>query len=210
MAIAAGRHTSSWPWPLRLVRAVIVVLSARRRGRPAGQPPIWHCRRQSTIYGNVVAAVVVAVVVARCTRCGGGGWPTAAFSSLDVPGGRSRPGLSVGENVSEITKTRHAVNMRCCLPAGQMRITTTKLIYLFNSTADDFSRDMSAEPGSRIHTYATYLYVVQSATRAPCALRTMESERGRRQGYERARKRPRAPERPKERRRRGAATVDVE
>lgn len=34
-AITAGHHTSSWP-----VRAVIVVLSARRRGRPAGQPPI--------------------------------------------------------------------------------------------------------------------------------------------------------------------------
>lgn len=93
-AIAAGRHTSSCPWPLRLVRAVIVVLSARRRGRPAGQPPIWHGRRQSTIYGNVV----VAVVVAACSRgVWVGGWPTAAFSSPDGPGDRTRPGLSVGE-----------------------------------------------------------------------------------------------------------------
>jgi len=81
---------------------------------------------------------------------------------------------------------------------------------LVKSAADDFSRDMPTEPGSRIHTYATYLYVVQSATRAPCALRTMVSERRRRRSHERARERPRAPERLKERRRRGAATVDVE
>lgn len=84
-------------------------------------------------------------------------------------------------------------------------------MYLFNSAADDFSRDIiSAEPGSRIHTYATYLYVVQSATRAPCALRTMQSERAILRWYERVRERPRAPERPIKRRRRGAATVDLE
>lgn len=97
-AITAGRHTSSWPWPLWPVRAVIVVLSARRRGRPAGQPPIWHGRRQSTIYGNVVAAVFARSCVYN--KSVGGGWPTAAFSAPDVPGGRYRPDLSVGEKRS--------------------------------------------------------------------------------------------------------------
>jgi len=91
-AIAAGRHTSSCQWPLRLVRAVIMVLSARRRGRPAGQPPIWHGRRQSTIYGDVVAVVVVAI-----TSGGGvGSSDRRLFLCRRSRGWFSRPGPSVG------------------------------------------------------------------------------------------------------------------
>lgn len=91
-AKAAGRHTSSWP--LRLVRAVqvMVLSSARRRGSrcrgcPAGQLPIRHGCRPSTIYGDVVVVVVVVAVRTReMCICGGRDWPTTASSFPGAPG----------------------------------------------------------------------------------------------------------------------------
>lgn len=65
------------------------------------------------------------------------------------------------------------------------------------TATDDFGRDISAEPGARVHTYATDLYAVQSATRAPCALRTVNEKE--RETTTRARERTRAPERLKQR-----------
>lgn len=197
-AIAAGRHTSSCPWPLRLVRAVTMVLSARRRGRPAGQPPIWHGRRQSTIYGDVVAVVVAAI-----TSGGGGGWPTAtaALSSAGslLPGVVQSAGL-VGR-IKNRTKNHWydtRINMPSVGASNASNVYNNIIIIRTCLTAkDDFGRDISAEPGARIHTYATYLYAVQSATRAPCALRTVSEKE--RETTTRARERPRALERPKRR-----------